>query len=135
MALINWESSFSVNVTEIDNQHQKLVSLINALNDAMKEGKGKEVLSTILNELINYTATHFKYEEDYFDKFNYPDKEVHKASHKKLVADVLKFRDDFQSGKLGLTVEILTFLVNWLKSHIIGEDKKYTACFNSNGLK
>jgi len=135
MALINWESSFSVNVAEIDSQHQKIVGFINDLNDAMKQGKGKDALGSILNELINYTATHFKYEEQYFEKFGYPETAAHKQHHAKLVSEVIAFRDGFQSGKLGVTVEVLTFLVNWLKNHILVEDKKYTSCFNSNGLK
>jgi len=135
MALINWESSFSVNVVEIDRQHQVLVGLINDLNDAMKEGKGKDVLMKILDELINYTATHFKYEEKYFDQFGYPNKDSHKLTHKDLVNEVVSFKNDFQSGKLGLTVEVLNFLVGWLKNHILVEDKMYTTCFNNNGLK
>jgi len=135
MALINWESSFSVNIEEIDNQHKKIVGFINDLNDAMKQGKGKEALATILNDLINYTATHFKYEEQYFDKFGYANTAEHKQYHAKLVNEVIAFRDGFQSGKLGVTVEVLTFLVNWLKNHILVEDKKYTSCFNNNGLK
>ena len=135
MALINWESSFSVNIAEIDTQHKKIIGFINELNDAMKEGKGKEVLSAILNELINYTATHFKYEEQYFEKFGYPETEAHKQHHANLVQEVVSFRDNFQSGKLGVTVEVLSFLIGWLKNHILVEDKKYTSCFNSNGLK
>lgn len=135
MALINWESSFSVNVAEVDKQHQVLVGLINDLNDAMKEGKGKDILMKILDELISYTATHFKFEEKYFDQFGYAEKEAHKLAHKDLVSEVVNFKNDFQSGKLGLTVEVLNFLVGWLKKHILVEDKKYTTCFNNNGLK
>ena len=135
MALINWESSFSVNVAEIDAQHQKIIGFINDLNDAMKQGKGKEALGTILNDLIEYTATHFKFEEQYFDKFGYVNTAEHKQHHAKLVSEVIGFRDSFQSGKLGVTVEVLTFLVNWLKNHILVEDKKYTSCFNNNGIK
>ena len=43
MAIVTWNDSLSVNVTEIDEQHKKLVSMINELNEAMQQGKGKEV--------------------------------------------------------------------------------------------
>ena len=135
MALINWESSFSVNIEEIDNQHQKLIGYINDLNDAMKVGKGKEIILPILNQLISYTDSHFKFEEQYFDKFGYANASEHKTHHANLVKQVIAFRDDFQNGKLGLTVELLNFLVTWLKNHILVEDKKYTSCLNSNGIK
>ena len=53
MALITWSSMFSVGVAEIDNQHKKLVELINQLNDAMHAGKGADVMGKVLSELVN----------------------------------------------------------------------------------
>ena len=134
MALINWDDSFSVKVAEIDAQHQKLVQLVNSLNDAMKQGKGKDAISIVLNELINYTATHFKTEEKYFDEFDYPLTDEHKMEHSNFVKKVMAFKNDFQSGKLGLSIDVLNFLVNWLKNHIMIVDKKYSEFFNSKGL-
>jgi len=134
MALINWDNSLSVNVAELDAQHQKLVQLINNLNDAMKQGKGKEVVGNVLNELINYTALHFKTEEKYFDEFDFPEMASHINEHSELVKKVLSFRDDYQSGRLGLSIELMNFLVGWLKNHIMVSDKKYSAFFNSKGL-
>ncbi|MGA2938094.1 MAG: hemerythrin domain-containing protein [Syntrophobacteraceae bacterium] len=63
MALIQWNDSLSVNVVDIDKQHQKLVGMINELNDAMRQGKGKDALGKIVNGLIIYAGTHFKTEE------------------------------------------------------------------------
>jgi hemerythrin len=40
MSLIQWNDRLSVHVAEIDGQHQKLVGMINDLNDAMRQGKG-----------------------------------------------------------------------------------------------
>ena len=63
MPLITWTDNLSVNHTEIDNQHKKLVDLINILFDAMKAGKGTDVLNKIFAELTSYTIYHFTYEE------------------------------------------------------------------------
>ena len=63
MALMVWDNSFSVNVKEIDAQHQKLIALINDLHDAMKTGKAKDVLGKILSDLTDYTVYHFGNEE------------------------------------------------------------------------
>jgi hemerythrin len=93
--LIMWTDSFSVKVTEIDTQHKKLIELINKLYDAMKVGKSKDVMGEILNNLISYTATHFKTEEKYFDLYSYPEKEIHKAGHKQFVETVTKFKTEF----------------------------------------
>ena len=48
---------------------------------------------------------------------------------------VLAFKTKFEANTVGLSMEVMTFLSNWLQGHIKGEDKKYTPCFNANGLK
>jgi hemerythrin len=135
MAFIQWDSSFTVNVAEIDMQHQKLVTMINDLNDAMKQGKGKDALSRIIEELFNYAGSHFATEEKYFDKFGYPAAASHKLEHKNFVKKVSEFKNSFDRGQLTLTIEVMNFLKDWLRSHIKGVDKKYVPFFNEKGLK
>jgi len=135
MALIQWDSTFSVNVAEIDKQHQKLIEFINNLNDAMKQGKGKDVLANIINELSNYATSHFAFEEGYFDKFGYPAAASHKLDHSNFVKKVSEFKNGFDSGQVALTVTVMNFLKDWLKNHIQGIDKKYSSFFNDKGLK
>ena len=135
MALIKWDDSFSVKVAEIDRQHQKLISMINELNDAMKQGKGKDILGKIVNGLISYTATHFKTEENYFERFGYPDADQHKKEHIAFVQKVSDFKNGFEKGKLSLSIEVMNFLSDWLQNHIKGTDKKYSQFFNGKGLK
>lgn len=135
MALIQWNDSLSVGVAEIDKQHQKLVQMINDLHDAMRQAKGSSVLGPLVNGLIDYAGTHFKAEEKYFARFAYPETEAHKKLHADFVAKVLDFKKKFEANSVGLSMDVMNFLSNWLQSHIKGEDKKYTACFNANGLK
>lgn len=135
MALIQWNDSLSVDVASIDKQHQKLVSMINELSDAMKQRKGKDVLGKILNSLISYTETHFKAEEKYFDMYNYPETADHKKEHLAFVQKVMEFKTGFETGKLSVTIELMSFLSDWLKNHIKGTDKKYSKFFNEHGLK
>ena len=135
MALIEWNDSLSVKIAEIDQQHQKLISMINELNDAMSHGKGKDVMARILGNLINYTSTHFRTEEKYFDQFDYPDKANHKREHTTFVNKVTDFKDGFEKGSIGLTIQVMNFLSDWLQNHIRGTDQKYSAFFNKHGLK
>lgn len=135
MTLIKWDDSLSVKVAEIDQQHQKLVSIINELNAAMKQGQGKDVLGKIVNGLIDYTAIHFKKEEKYFDQFGYPETDSHKKEHAAFVQKVSEFKDGFEKGKLTVTIEVMNFLSDWLRKHIRGTDKQYSQFFNEKGLK
>jgi hemerythrin len=135
MALIQWDNSFSVSITEIDKQHQKLIAIINDLNESMKQGRGKDVLSQIIGDLFTYAGEHFAHEEKYFDKFGYPAAASHKIEHANFVKKVTEFKNGFNNGQLALTVEVMHFLKDWLKNHIQGIDKKYGPFLIEKGLK
>ncbi|MCX7880325.1 MAG: bacteriohemerythrin [Ignavibacteria bacterium] len=134
MAFITWNDSFSVGIAKIDNQHKRLIQIINKLDDAMKEGKGKEILSEVLNELILYVNTHFKTEEEYMTQYNYDEYEQHRYEHEKLTDEVKRFYDDFKGGRVVLSVQIMNFLRNWLMDHIVVKDKKLGKFLNEKGL-
>ena len=134
MALIVWDESFSVGVSRIDEQHKKLVGMINELNEAMRKGQGKEVVGDIVKGLVEYTLTHFALEEKLFAGTGYPDTAAHKREHAEFVAKVSKFRDDFEAGRLSLSIDVMNFLSGWLKGHIKGCDQKYSNHFKEKGL-
>jgi hemerythrin len=125
MPIIQWNSNLSVNIEEIDTQHRRLVALINTLNDSMKQGKGKEVLGSIIGSLSDYTVKHFATEERYFEQFKYPERIEHSQKHLLFVQRVSEFRKGFENGQIGLSISVMNFLGNWLKEHIMGSDKKY----------
>jgi hemerythrin-like metal-binding protein len=117
---------YSVGVITIDEQHKKLFSLINALFDAMKIGKGSSLVGKTLDELIEYTKNHFRTEEDYMIKCNYPAFGEHKKIHDKLTEDVKNIKNKFLANpNTNLSIETLDFLRDWLTQHIQGTDKKY----------
>ena len=114
MALISWSDSLSVKVKQFDDQHKKLVDMVNQLFDAMKAGKGNQVMGDILKSLIQYTQTHFAAEERIMKQYGYPDFEAHKKEHNALVMQVLDLQKQFQEGKAVLTQNVMTFLRDWL---------------------
>ncbi len=134
MAFLKWSDVLSVHVTEIDEQHQKLIQLINTLHDAMLEKKGKDVLANILDELAAYTVYHFSTEEKYMQQCNFPGLVNHKKEHDTFVGKVDSFIKDYQANRLGITIELMTFLKEWVSNHIQITDKKYSETFNKNGI-
>lgn len=135
MPLISWSDTYSVNVKEIDEQHKKLIDLINKLHDAMKVGKGSQMIADVLKALIDYTSSHFATEERYMKLHAYPEYAHHKKEHNLLVMKVLDVQKNLQSGKAPITQDIMAFLKDWLITHIQGEDKKFGPFFNSKGLR
>jgi hemerythrin-like metal-binding protein len=123
--LMPWRPALETRITAIDTQHKELVRLINLLHKAMKQQKGAREAGGILNDLAKYTVFHFGFEEDQFEKYRYPETENHKKIHRELVAKVKAFQADFEKGKAAVTMELMDFLVDWLKTHIMKTDMAY----------
>jgi len=134
MAFMDWNDNLSVNIKEIDEQHKKLLAMINELFDAMKTGKGKEVTGKTLTGLIEYVGTHFANEERLMEKHNYPGFIAHKGEHTKLTQQAKDIHHQFLQGKPVLNVELMNFLKSWLQNHILGTDKKYSPFLNGKGV-
>ena len=132
--LFTWNDSFSVNIGVIDMQHKKLVSMVNELHQAMVEGSGKDKLGNILSNLINYTRDHFTTEERLMHTHAYPDFLAHKSEHDHLTEKVMDLQRGFRSNEVGLTIEVMEFLKDWLRDHILGYDKKYSPFLNAKGV-
>ena len=135
MAFIDWSQQYSVGVRQFDDQHKKLIALVNELHEAMKSGKGKEVLAHVLGELVSYTRTHFKAEEQLMQIHAYPDAAAHRQLHEELTEKAVALKRDLEAGNSMLTLPVMDFLKTWLQNHIMGTDKKYTAFFNGKGVQ
>jgi hemerythrin len=134
MALIVWNDSYSVKVKEMDDQHRKLIDMINELHDAMKVGKGKEVIGKVLTGLTDYTRRHFASEESLMKLHGYPAYEEQKKAHNQLIIQVVEIQKKYNEG-LVQSQQIISFLKEWLINHIQGMDQKYGSHLNAKGVK
>lgn len=134
MSFFVWSEKYSVGVRELDSQHKQLMNILNELYEAMQSATDKAKLSKIIGELANYTKIHFATEEKYLEKYNYAGLTGQKNEHAKFIQKVQAFKDDFESGKLALSLNIASFVKDWLSNHILGSDKQYESFLNSKGL-
>ena len=134
MAYIDWTEDFSVKVKEIDDQHKRLIEMINTLHDAHIAKKGKDVYKDILDGMISYALTHFATEEKYMQEFGYKDYDIHKAEHDHFAEKAKDLLDQFNQTGFAFSLTLLNFLRDWLKIHIMGTDKKYMPSFQEHGL-
>ena len=133
MAIMEWGPALSVNVKQFDDQHKNLVAMVNQLHDAMKVGKGKEIIGEISAALLDYTKRHFSAEETLMKLHNYPGYEEQKKVHNQLVSQILDIQKKFDAGTV-ISQEVITFLKNWLVNHIQGMDQKYGSYLNLKGV-
>jgi len=134
MALINWDDSLSVKINSIDDQHKKLIAMINDFYDGISKRSGQESVLKLILEMKNYTVVHFTNEEKIMRQVNYPDFDSHKKLHENFIAKVVELETKIKSGKLVISLEINTFLKDWLKNHIMVIDKKYSDYFMRKGI-
>jgi len=130
-----WSNSLSVNIVQIDDQHKKLVAMVNELHRAMKLKKSNSVIGSILDRLADYTVTHFGTEETLFARYGYPEEKAHVEIHRKLVAQVVDVQKKFKAGEAMVSMELMSFLKDWLINHIQGTDKKYSSFLREHGVK
>ena len=87
MGGIKWSKELELGIPEIDEQHKKLIDLINLFYTEPEESKKVERFLTELEDYINY---HFSYEEAFMEKIGFPELPTHRKAHsmfKKIFAE------------------------------------------------
>jgi hemerythrin len=133
MALLMWDSSYSVGVQSLDGQHQNLFDMLNELHAAMLAGQAREATGKLLEKLICYTRSHFAAEEQMMMATHYPGFSRHRQIHVQLTKQVDEFVDRYERGESALSIHLLTFLRDWLTKHIQHEDREYGPWMNGRG--
>ncbi len=121
---ITWDDSLSVEVDEIDEDHQKLVNLFNILSHSVEQGDSADYIDAVLDELITCTIWHFKHEERLMLLHKYDGLIEHRTEHNELIDSVKELQHKFSNEKKQLTQEEIEYLEGWLTGHILGQDMR-----------
>lgn len=134
MAFMEWSDRYSVGVAEIDDEHQKLIAIINDLHENLAAGIDTLTLQRICDRLVEYTIFHFRHEEEHFAESAYPRAREHAAAHARMQRQVFEFRNQIRAKENSqLAVEMLHFLRGWLTQHIMIDDKNFGAYLIAKG--
>ncbi len=135
MALLNWNSRYSVGVQSMDDQHAVLFGILNDLHEAMMKGRANSVAGGLLRKLANYADEHFRAEETLMETAGYPDLAQHRILHRDLTKQVSEFVARHERGESTLNLHLLNFLRDWLTNHIEKVDHKYGAWMNDHAVR
>jgi hemerythrin len=134
MALITWSNKYSVGVQNMDKQHTVLFDILNELHESMMKGQAQSVAGKLLRKLTDYTRTHFSAEEAMMAAANFPGLGEHRLKHQNLIKQVSDYAARLEKGDISLYTQLLTFVRDWLGSHIQKEDKEYGVWMNEHGI-
>ena len=125
MNRIVWNDSFHTGVGVLDEQHARLVALMNRLLDSHSEHRRVDVVAEILGSLTDYLGYHFEMEEQLMLEHRYPELESHRDEHQAFVTQVAYFIAVYRESGDRLKQNILTFLKEWLAEHILKSDQDF----------
>ena len=125
MALIKWRDSYSVGIDQFDNEHRKLVDLINRMFVIVRDKDDISAVSDAVARLIDYTEFHFSSEEAAMKEADFPGFKKHKQLHDQLTQEISVFQQKILSEESDVGPEFYRFLRDWLLDHIMEEDKQY----------
>ncbi len=122
-----WNAAHEVGFAEIDEQHAKLVQLLNRLADALRNGEAHDAA---LDAVIRYASFHFAAEERLMRGCEYPGEAAHREMHRCLLDDLRGLRLDGAGVSVSLIVQ---YLREWLLRHVDGADRDLASALHATG--
>jgi len=127
MEAFRWTSNFVTGLAEVDDQHHRLVDLINRFGELVmrQDGASLAELEAIFAELANYAQYHFSEEESLMAAMHLDARHIkdHQHAHQSFLEEVTLLHGGLSEGNLDAARSLLQFLTHWLAYHILGSDQ------------
>lgn len=135
MSGMTWNENYSVGIPRIDDDHKRIVGMINKAFQAYSVAGDKQRAVDILSEMRNYAEGHFQLEETYMREHGYPDMDEHLAEHAYFRGRIEELeKGDGKTGTIPDPVKVYQFLSSWLISHIMYCDRKMGDYLTEKGV-
>lgn len=130
MSYLSWSSDLDTGIESIDKQHRRIVEYINQLEDARGQGD-QALIGEVLEGLVDYTQSHFAFEEQMMADAGYPLLRGHRRVHQLFIKQVAEYRRRFDAGE-DVAEELTSLLQRWLFNHIRHDDAAYVDDVKAN---
>ncbi len=127
---IVWTDKYSVGHEVLDRQHKKLIAIMNKLVEHRSLSADSEVISDVINELMNYVREHFDREEQILASVGYPQLQHHHQEHIVLVESLSEIMLAAIGEEQTVPDELIRLLQEWICHHILEEDRAYADYLN-----
>jgi len=121
---MKFDVKYEIGVVWQDFQHKQLIDLFRQIKEARSKKKDENLYRYTLAFLSMYVNQHFKLEEEYMEKYGYPDKAVHQKDHQKFVKELKEFKFENMDYSEAGTEDLLARMEDWILSHILENDQK-----------
>lgn len=132
---VEWHAEYSVGIEALDNDHKRLLNLINQLQTAAHYQTDPHCEREAFAALVDYTKTHFAREEELMEANGYPALAEHRNEHAAMIAKVDDLLNRYEIKPQETIEEAVQFLKKWLLGHINGTDQKYSGFLRDKGVR
>ena len=122
--VVFWKDEYTIDDKQIDQQHEHIVALTNALEIAAASGEGAGTADLVLAHLVRFLATHFDTEERAMEAAAYPDLAEHRQQHAQFSRRLAQLVRSVESGELNV-VDCVPVIRDWLHCHLLGSDQRF----------
>ena len=119
---IEWSDIYILDNKLLDAEHKALFSIVNSLIENADAENNSEIINESLYHLLQHIESHFKHEEEFMAKCNYPHIERQRKLHRKFHKDVVMFCKRVMTGKEKVASDLIDLLIDWITQHILEED-------------
>lgn len=130
MAYIEWKDEYATGIDVIDNQHKRIVDYINQINKAQAD-KNRALMTEVLINLMDYTMSHFAFEESLMEDAGYSAASIHKRTHDAFRNKIEDCKQRFDAGD-DVCKDLVELLNTWLVNHIAEDDNSYVPYVKKN---
>lgn len=127
---INWTVELDTGIEVIDHQHRQIVDFINQL-EAANVTKDKAKVKDVVDACVDYTLSHFAFEESLQEEAGYKYCKPHKKVHELFTRKVAEYQQRVDLGD-DVADELHGMLARWLINHIKRDDADYVASVKTN---
>jgi len=126
MRTFEWNANFETDLPSVDEQHHRLVDLINALGEHLNHDEVSDRdLEGLFRELVDYAGYHFSEEEALMREAGLDDRHIdrHIAKHRAFIDELMLLKHNARGDVASIATEVLDYLIHWLTYHILGQDQ------------
>ena len=124
MAYMEWSRELDTGIAVIDKQHRRIVEYINRLQEAINS-RNRQDMAAVFEELVDYTITHFTFEEDLQEQASYNFRSAHRRVHQVFTKKLEEYKERFEAGDVNVAHQVNAMLRTWLVNHIKNDDADY----------
>lgn len=126
--LLVWQDAWLLGIDNLDQDHMKMVQLINSLID--QSPPDNTSIQQRVAALMKHLHRHFAAEEAFLRRIDYPDYCAHKHEHRLELSEITALTRALEDSAQR-TVDIIIFreIKHWFLNHAVLEDRRFADYF------